>query len=198
MVRIFRYVTKGTFDSYLWQIQEQKLRYISQVMTGKSISRSCEDADETVLSVAEVKAIAVGNPMLAEKMEVDNEVLRLKLLKTNWQNEQATLERRIQDHYPQVIATCAEMLEQYGADLKLAEKYSQKEFSITLDGKPQAGEALTLLSKVTEFEHQATKVGEFRGFDLLLSRLGFDHVNVHLQGNSSYTADLENLVSATS
>src|SRR5659263_172481 len=75
VVNIFRYVTKGTFDAYLWQIQEQKLKYISQVMTGKSISRSCEDMDETVLSAAEVKAIATSNPLLAEKMEVDNECL---------------------------------------------------------------------------------------------------------------------------
>lgn len=83
--------TKGTFDAYLWQIQEQKLKYISQVMMGKSISRSCEDMDETVLSAAEVKAIATSNPLLAEKMEVDNEVIRLKLLKGNWNNERLTL-----------------------------------------------------------------------------------------------------------
>ncbi|MNM65081.1 hypothetical protein D3C81_765050 [compost metagenome] len=195
IVQIFRYVTKGTFDSYLWQIQEQKLRYISQVMTGKSISRSCEDADETVLSAAEVKAVSVGNPMLAEKMEVDNEVIRLKLLKTNWQNEQAILERQIHQHYPQLIASCAEKLEQYAIDLKLAKKYSQDEFSITLDGKvyterPQAGEVLMLLSKVTELEHQAAKVGEFRGFDLHLSRLGFDHVNVQLRGAACYSTEL--------
>lgn len=135
LVRIFRYVTKGTFDSYLWQIQEQKLRYISQVMTGKSISRSCQDADETVLSAAEVKAVAIGNPMLAEKMEVDNEVIRLTLLKNNWQNEQATLERQIQHHFPQVIASCTEKLEHYKADWKLAEQHLQAEFSILLDGK---------------------------------------------------------------
>ena len=91
IIKILRYVTKGTFDAYLWQIQEQKLKYISQVMMGKSISRSCEDMDETVLSAAEVKAIATSNPLLAEKMEVDNEVIRLKLLKGNWNNERLTL-----------------------------------------------------------------------------------------------------------
>ncbi|WP_228745443.1 hypothetical protein [Paenibacillus sp. S150] len=132
-MRIFRYVTKENFDSYLWQIQEQKLRYISQVMTGRSISRSCQDADETVLSAAEVKAAAVGNPMLAEKMEVDNEVIRLKLLKTNWHNEQVMLERQLNQHYPQVLASCAEKLEQYQADWELAEQHRIQEFSITLD-----------------------------------------------------------------
>nr|WP_254924537.1 SNF2-related protein [Paenibacillus odorifer] len=193
-VQIFRYVTKGTFDSYLWQIQEQKLRYISQVMTGKSISRSCQDADETVLSAAEVKAVAVGNPMLAEKMEVDNEVIRLKLLKNNWQNEQATLERQIQHHFPQIIASCAEKLEHYKADWKLAEQHLQAEFSILLDGKEytersQAGEVLMLLSKVMELEHQAIKVGEFCGFDLLFSRSALDHVNIHLRSAASYSAE---------
>lgn len=194
-VRIFRYVTKGTFDSYLWQIQEQKLRYISQVMTGRSISRSCQDADETVLSAAEVKAVAVGNPMLAEKMEVDNEVIRLKLLKTNWHNEQVMLERQLSQHYPQVLASCAEKLEQYQTDWRLTEQYQLQEFSITLDGtvyteRPQAGEVLLLLSKVTELEHQAVKVGQFKGFDILLSRPGFEHLNLHLRGTATYTVEL--------
>ncbi|WP_425464458.1 SNF2-related protein [Paenibacillus oralis] len=194
-VRIFRYVTKGTFDSYLWQIQEQKLRYISQVMTGRSISRSCQDADETVLSAAEVKAVAVGNPMLAEKMEVDNEVIRLKLLKTNWHNEQVILERQLSQHYPQVLASCVEKLEQYQADWKLAEQHQLQEFSITLDGmvyaeRPQAGEVLLLLSKVTELEHQTVKVGQFKGFDILLFRSGFEHVQLHLQGSATYSVEL--------
>ncbi|MNW42286.1 hypothetical protein D3C74_194520 [compost metagenome] len=194
-VQIFRYVTKGTFDSYLWQIQEQKLRYISQVMTGKSISRSCQDADETVLSAAEVKAVAVGNPMLAEKMEVDNEVIRLKLLKTNWHNEQIILERQLIQHYPQVLASCAEKLEKYQADWKLVEQHQHQEFSVTLDGtvfteRPQAGEVLLLLSKVTELEHQAIKVGQFKDFDILLSRPGFEHVNLHLRGTATYTVEL--------
>nr|WP_244444665.1 SNF2-related protein [Paenibacillus camerounensis] len=194
-VRIFRYVTKGTFDSYLWQIQEQKLRYISQVMTGKSISRSCQDADETVLSAAEVKAVAVGNPMLAEKMEVDNEVIRLKLLKTNWHNEQVMLERQLIQHYPQVLASCAEKLEKYQADWKLVEQDQHQEFSVTFDGtvfteRPQAGEVLLLLSRVTELEHQAVIIGQFKNFDILLSRSSFEHVNLHLKGTATYMVEL--------
>jgi N12 class adenine-specific DNA methylase len=194
-VQIFRYVTKGTFDSYLWQIQEQKLRYISQVMTGRSISRSCQDADETVLSAAEVKAVAVGNPMLAEKMEVDNEVIRLKLLKTNWHNEQVILEKQLSQHYPQVLASCAEKLQQYQADWEHANQHQLVDFSITLDGmvyseRPQAGEVLLLISKVTELEHQAIQVGQFKGFDILLSRSGFEHVNLNIRGTMTYTIEL--------
>lgn len=79
-VSIYRYVTKGTFDGYLWKIKEQKNKYISQVLTGKNISRSVDDLDETVLTTAEVKAIATDNPLLLEKMNSDNEVNRLKLL----------------------------------------------------------------------------------------------------------------------
>ncbi|WP_277679434.1 hypothetical protein [Gracilibacillus dipsosauri] len=97
-VSIYRYVTKGTFDGYLWQIQEQKLRYISQVMTGKNISRSCDDTDETVLTAAEVKAVATDNPLLLEKMTLDNDVNRLKLLKNRWSNEKAIMERNLFHH----------------------------------------------------------------------------------------------------
>jgi hypothetical protein len=103
VIGIKNYVTKGTFDSYLWQIQEQKLRFITQIMTGKSISRSCDDFDETVLSAAEIKAIATDNPLVSKKMEIDNEVMRLKILKSNWENEKMTLERDISGRYPAAI-----------------------------------------------------------------------------------------------
>jgi hypothetical protein len=135
VVNIFRYVTKGTFDAYLWQIQEQKLKYISQVMTGKSISRSCEDMDETVLSAAEVKAIATSNPLLAEKMEVDNEVARLKLLKANWNNERIILERNIESHYPKMIAHCKEKIVALEKDIVLKNQSVGQEFSMLVDGK---------------------------------------------------------------
>lgn len=194
-VRIFRYVTKGTFDSYLWQIQEQKLRYISQVMTGKSISRSCEDADETVLSAAEVKAIATANPLLAEKMQVDNEVIRLKLLKSNWHNEQVTLERQIQQQYPHMLASYEKKIGQYQADIRLSQKTEHAGFSIELDKatyneRTQAGEVLLLLSKVTELGREPVQVGSFRGFHLLLARSAFDHASLQVQGAALYTAEL--------
>jgi len=135
IVKIFRHVTKGTFDAYLWQIQEQKLKYITQVMTGKSISRSCEDMDETVLSAAEVKAIATSNPLLAEKMEVDNEVARLKLLKGNWNNERLLLERNIRNRYPETIAYCENKIASILRDMESLKKTGGKDFSIVIEVK---------------------------------------------------------------
>lgn len=194
-VQIFRYVTKGTFDAYLWQIQEQKLRYISQVMTGKSISRSCDDADETVLSAAEVKAVATGNPLLAEKMNIDNEVARLKLLKANWQNEQTVLENKIQKSYPAVIAACNEKQEKVLADIQTAEQHRQSSFSIRLDGKtyeerPEAGEVLLLLANMTEAGQPEIQVGQYGGFPLFLFRSAFESVHLEVRGAETYSIPL--------
>ena len=97
-IMIKQFVAKGTFDAYLWQIQEQKLRYITQILTGKHIARSCEDVDETVLSAAQFKAAATDNPMVAQKMELENRVTELKILRGAWSNEQLSLERKNQ-HY---------------------------------------------------------------------------------------------------
>lgn len=92
---IKQFVAKGTFDAYLWQIQEQKLRYITQILTGKHIARSCEDVDETVLSAAQFKAAATDNPMVAQKMELENRVTELKILRGAWSNEQLALEHKV-------------------------------------------------------------------------------------------------------
>lgn len=194
-VQIFRYVTKGTFDAYLWQIQEQKLRYISQVMTGKSISRSCEDADETVLTAAEVKAVATGNPLLAEKMNVDNEVARLKLLKANWQNEQAVLENKIQKSYPTMIAVCDEKRKKVMKDIQTAEQNRQPSFSIQLDGKTydersEAGEILLLLANMTEAGQPAIQIGQYCGFPLFLVRSVFQSVQLQVHGAETYSIEL--------
>ena len=99
-IMIKQFVAKGTFDAYLWQIQEQKLRYITQILTGKHIARSCEDVDETVLSAAQFKAAATDNPMVAQKMELENRVTELKILRGAWSNEQLSLERKISTIYP--------------------------------------------------------------------------------------------------
>lgn len=113
-IKIRQYVTRGTFDSYLWQIQEQKLRFITQVMTGKAITRTCEDIDETVLTAAEFKAIATDNPLLAEKMNVDNEVSRLLILQANWQNERASLRYAMEKEYPREITRVSGLQENCG------------------------------------------------------------------------------------
>lgn len=197
LVKIFRYVTKGTFDAYLWQIQEQKLKYISQVMTGKSVSRSCEDMDETVLSAAEVKAIATSNPLLAEKMEVDNEVARLKLLKGNWNNERLTLERNIKNRYPETIAYCEKKIANIRKDLELLKKTEGKDFSIVIDGKTydervKAGEQLLLLAKLNELTvgGDPLHVGEFRDFRLYLVLNAFKQLDLLVKGSNTYDTPL--------
>lgn len=195
VVQIFRYVTKGTFDSYLWQIQEQKLRYISQVMTGKSISRSCEDADETVLSAAEVKAIATANPLLAEKMQIDNEVIRLKLLQSNWHNERMMLEGKIKQ-YPQLIEKIQHEIKDLQADIHLSRQSMNQSFVMELDGKtfterPKAGEMLLLLFNMTELQpDESVRIGSYRGFELLLARQSMYNMHLEIKGAKNYAIDL--------
>ncbi|HEX3027344.1 MAG TPA: helicase, partial [Clostridia bacterium] len=188
---------KGTFDSYLWQIQEQKLRYITQVMSGKSIARSCEDMDETVLTAAEVKAIATDNPMLAEKMEVDNEVARLKLLRGSWQNEHAVLERNINQYYPESIAHHRSNIKKISADVELLRKTEGRDFQITIDGRTfnervPAGERLMLLSRLDDSKEKDTplSVGEYRGLALALEHGAFDSLQFTLKGSHTYRGDL--------
>lgn len=197
MINIIHYVTKGTFDAYLWQIQEQKLKYISQVMTGKNISRSCEDMDETVLSAAEVKAIATSNPLLAEKMGVDNEVARLKLLKANWNNERIILERNIERHYPNMMAHCQEKIALLEKDIALKSKSMGEEFLMCIDGKifderVLSGERLIMMSKLHNISvnREPLEVGIYRGFKLSLTRTAFDHLEVQIKGALIYHVEL--------
>ena len=109
-VAIYRYVTKQTFDAYNWSLVENKQRFISQVMTSKAVSRSCEDIDEATLSYAEIKAVATGNPLIREKMEVDNDVQRLKLLKASYDNQRYGLQDNFMIKYPKLIKTATEKL----------------------------------------------------------------------------------------
>ena len=110
-VKIFRYVTEGTFDSYSWQVIENKQKFIGQIMTSKSPVRSCEDIDESALSYAEVKALATGNPYIKEKMDLDIQVSKLKLLKANHASQIYRLEDNITKHYPQRIAVLTERVQ---------------------------------------------------------------------------------------
>ena len=197
VVKILQYVTKSTFDSYLWQIQEQKLRFITQVMTGKSIARSCEDMDETVLSAAEVKAVATNNPMLAEKMEVENEVARLKLLRGSWQNERTVLDRNINEYYPACITRHQKNIEEISVDIKLLSKTNNQDFKITIDGtifdeRVKAGERLMLLPKLEDWKDKDTplSVGEYRGIQISIEHATFNSVEFVLKGSHSYRGDL--------
>ena len=117
-VKIFRYVTEGTFDSYSWQLIENKQKFIGQIMTSKSPVRSCEDVDEAALSYAEVKALATGNPYIKEKMDLDIQVSKLKLLKANHTSQRYRLEDNIAKHYPMQITALKERLEGYRTDIQ--------------------------------------------------------------------------------
>lgn len=193
---IIHYITEGTFDAYLWQIQEQKLRYITQVMTSKSITRSCEDIDETVLTAAQFKAIATDNPQLLVKMELENRVSELKLLQRNYQNEQSELDRNIHRTYPAEIAQHEKAIEEISADIESLKKTEGRDFSITLDGKHyderiKAGEMLLLYSRMLKASEEDEKtVGEYRGFILKIQKGFWDSQSVVLTGSHRYSAEM--------
>ena len=197
-VMIKQFVTKGTFDAYLWQIQEQKLRYIKQILTGRSIARSCEDVDETVLSAAQFKAAATDNPMLAQKMELENRVTELKILRGAWSNEQLSLERKVNTTYPNHIKQYQRQIEQIGQDIALLEQSKGGDFSIMLDGKqyterPAAGDAFALLYR-TISENRAKddfefEIGSYRGFKLCLNLHPLSQ-GIVLRGASRYSTDI--------
>lgn len=121
-VKIFRYVTEGTFDAYSWQLIENKQKFISQIMTSKSPVRSCEDVDESALSYAEVKALATGNPYIKEKMDLDIQVSRLRLLKANYTSQKYRMEDNIVQHYPRQIVMVKELIEKLEQDIALYEQ----------------------------------------------------------------------------
>lgn len=125
-VKIFRYVTEGTFDSYSWQLIENKQKFIGQIMTSKSPVRSCEDVDEAALSYAEVKALATGNPYIKEKMDLDIQVSKLKLMKANHTSQKYRLEDNITQHYPHQIAIFKERIEGFTADMENMRKISRR------------------------------------------------------------------------
>ena len=103
-VHVYRYVTENTFDSYIWQILENKQKFISQIMTSKNPVRSCEDVDETTLSFAEIKALCAGDPRIKEKMDLDVQVARLRMLKSSFQSQKYTLEDNLARYFPREIA----------------------------------------------------------------------------------------------
>ena len=197
-VMIKQFVTKGTFDAYLWQIQEQKLRYIKQILTGRSIARSCEDVDETVLSAAQFKAAATDNPMLAQKMELENRVTELKILRGAWSNEQLSLERKMNTTYPNRIQQYQRQIEQIRQDITLLEQSKGGDFSIMLDGKqyterPAAGDVFALLYRTIN-ENRAKddfefEIGSYRGFRLCLYLHPLSQ-GIILRGTSRYSTDI--------
>ena len=173
-VDIFRYVTENTFDSYMWQTIESKQKFISQIMTSKSPVRSCEDVDETALSYAEIKALATGNPYIREKMDLEIEVSRLKLVKANYLSQKYMLEDSLLKHYPREIRLTQERIKGYETDIALYERHKSEDFpGMLLYGthyaeKKEAGTAILEACKAMT-SPEPKEVGSYRGFTLLLS-----------------------------
>ena len=176
-VDIYSYVTEGTFDAYLYQLVESKQKFISQIMTSKSPVRSAEDVDEQALSYAEIKALASGNPMIKEKMDLDIEVSKLKLLKANHLSQKYALEDAISKGFPKQIAETQARIAGYGTDIATVKENTHPNadgFSpLTLAGvthadKKEAGAALLTMCQ-TMLSPEATQIGSYRGLTLELS-----------------------------
>lgn len=198
-VEIFRYVTKDTFDAYLWQIVEQKQRFISQVMTSKSVSRSCEDIDEVVLNYAEIKALAMGDPRIKEKMDLDIEINKLSVLKAAWSKQRYSLQDSIVYSIPQNINSNESKIEAIQKDIEIRDsnKFPEDEFSIILENlrvteKEKAGELLLLFCARAKKENwKLVDIGIYKGFDLKLEYNQFFIIfNLHVTGSYQYTFEL--------
>ena len=174
-VKVFNYVTEGTFDSYLYQTLENKQRFISQIMTSKSPVRSCEDVDEQALSYAEIKALCAGNPLIKEKMDLDVQVAKLKVLKADHQSQKFRLQDKLLTKFPADIQETNAYIAGLKADAQLADAYPQgkEEFcgmtikGVAYDEKKTAGERLVLAcSELPNAEEKV--IGSYRGFELSL------------------------------
>ena len=197
-VKVFNYVTEGTFDAYLWQTLENKQRFISQIMTSKSPVRSCKDVDEQALSYAEIKALCAGNPLIKEKMDLDVQVAKLKVLKADHQSQKFRLQDKLLTKFPADIQETNAHIAGLKADAQLAAAHPQgkEEFcgmtirGVTYDEKKTAGERLVLAcSELPNAEEKA--IGSYRGFELSLR---FDTFRTEYQallnGQRKYTVPL--------
>ena len=199
-VYIYRYVTEKTFDAYLYQLVENKQKFISQIMTSKTPVRSAEDIDEVALSYAEIKALAAGNPLIIEKTELDTQVSKLKLLKQSYLNEQYDLEDKIKKKYPNRIKELEKNIENYKTDIEyLNDNYSNEDSftgmtinGITYSEKQDAGakiidECKSIISDETK------EIGEYKGFKMELKFFAFmKEYNLILKRNSITIVNLGN------
>ena len=199
-VKVFNYVTEGTFDSYLFQTLENKQRFISQIMTSKSPVRSCEDVDEQALSYAEIKALCTGNPLIKEKMDLDVQVAKLKVLKADHQSQKFRLQDKLLTKFPADIQEANAHIAGLKADAQLAAAHPQckEEFcgmvikGVAYDEKKTAGERLVLAcSELPNAEEKV--IGSYRGFELSLRFDAFrTEYQALLKGQRKYTVPLGN------
>lgn len=196
-VKIFRYVTENTFDSYSWQLIENKQKFIGQIMTSKSPVRSCDDVDEAALSYAEVKALATGNPYIKEKMTLDTEVAKLKLLKANFKSQKYRLEDAINKEYPVRIAKLEEKIEGLRQDIItrgsgeiISDGFEIRINGVSYDDKKEGGAALIAAAKESKTPER-TMIGEYKGFKLY-SRFDafFNLYYIHMQGRCEHTIEM--------
>ena len=198
-VSIFRYVTEGTFDSYSWQIIENKQKFISQIMTSKSPVRSCEDVDEAALTYAEVKALATGNPYIKEKMDLDIQVSRLKLMKANHTSQIYRLEDNIAKNYPKQIEVLQERIRGFQTDMETVRKnlpadkdnFSMKVGNRIFTDKKEAGTAILAMCQEMDSLQQTVEIGEYAGMKM---KVTFDSFNrkfvMSLKGELSHNFEL--------
>ena len=197
-VKVFNYVTEGTFDSYLYQTLENKQRFISQIMTSKSPVRSCDDVDEQALSYAEIKALCAGNPLIKEKMDLDVQVAKLKVLKADHQSQKFRLQDKLLTKFPAEIQEANAHIAGLKADAQLAAAHPQgkEEFcgmtikGVAYDEKKTAGERLVLAcSELPNAEEKV--IGSYRGFELSLRFDAFrTEYQALLKGQRKYTVPL--------
>ena len=198
-VEVYRYVTEQTFDAYLYQLVESKQKFISQIMTSKSPVRSAEDVDEVALSFAEVKMLATGDERFKEKMDLDIQVSKLKVLKQSYLSEHYDLEDKILKYYPKQVKEYEEYIEGYSQDVKLAEQHQaareEKFCPMTLKGvvyteKADAGEMLLAVCKENPLS-APVEIGSYRGFRM---EVYYDTLNAHyclnLCGKMKHTVSL--------
>ena len=198
-VSIFRYVTEGTFDSYSWQVIENKQKFISQIMTSKSPVRSCEDVDEAALTYAEVKALATGNPYIKEKMDLDIQVSRLKLMKANHTSQIYRLEDNIAKNYPKQIEILQERIRGFQTDMETVRKnlpvdkdnFSMKVGNRIFTDKKEAGTAILAMCQEMDSLQQMVEIGEYAGMRM---KVTFDSFNrkfvMSLKGELSHNFEL--------
>ena len=196
-VHVYRYVTENTFDSYLWQTLENKQKFISQIMTSKSPVRSCEDVDETTLSFAEIKALCAGDPRIKEKMNLDVEVSKLRLLKSSFQSQKYTLEDNLARYFPREIAETKERIAALESDIQTRDAHpvpADSFVGIELDGvryteRIAAGEALLNLLPTVQ-DTKPVHVGSFRGFEVEVSLEQFGKHGLTLKGAAGHHVEL--------
>jgi len=198
-VKIFRYVTENTFDAYMWQILENKQKFISQIMTSKSPVRACEDVDDTALSYAEIKALATGNPYIKEKMDLDVQVSKLKLLKANHTSQIYRLESDIAKNFPVQISALKERIAGMQIDSQVVKSVDLQDndtFAMTVgnvlyEDKKEAGEALIAACAGLKTVSTGGKVGEYHGFTLSASYNMFSNTfELTVKGKCSYKLEI--------